>query len=195
MTKHVKSLFLALIAVVAVDFCPSLSLKAAPISGASGAATTLTAQQVMNTLAGMRSDVTLALDECKKMSLRIETLEEDLAKRDARIKDLQTLCDSLAQQCQALEMRLVEVQKSVETDQRKRQEEMTALANQARAAASAAATVPAGNTFSLKVERGDTLSSIAKAAGCSVAQIMAANPSMKSPDELRVGQTIQIPKK
>ena len=45
----------------------------------------------------------------------------------------------------------------------------------------------------LKVESGDTLSSIAKAAGCTVAQIMAANPGLKSADDIRVGQVLKIP--
>ena len=46
---------------------------------------------------------------------------------------------------------------------------------------------------SVKVKSGDTLSQIAKAKGTTIKAIMAANPSIKNPNMIRVGQTIKIP--
>lgn len=46
---------------------------------------------------------------------------------------------------------------------------------------------------SVKVKRGDTLSQIAKAKGTTIKAIMAANPSIKNANMIRVGQTIKIP--
>ena len=46
---------------------------------------------------------------------------------------------------------------------------------------------------SVKVKSGDTLSQIAKAKGKTIKAIMAANPSIKNPNMIRVGQNIKIP--
>jgi LysM repeat protein len=46
---------------------------------------------------------------------------------------------------------------------------------------------------SVKVKSGDTLSQIAKAKGTTIKAIMAANPSIKNANMIRVGQTIKIP--
>lgn len=161
----------------------------------------VSAQQVMSALAGMRSDITLMLDRQKQLSLRIEGLEEEQNRKDEQIRQLEALCNALAQQNQSLETRLAELQKAFEADQRARKDELrnlskdlTNVIKSSTTPPAPAATIPANMSIKeLKVESGDTLSSIAKAAGCTVAQIMAANPNLKSADDIRVGQVLKIP--
>lgn len=161
----------------------------------------VSAQQVMSALAGMRSDVTLMLDRQKQLSLRIEGLEEEQNRKNEQIRQLEALCNALAQQNQSLETRLAELQKAFEADQRARKDELrnlskdlTNVIKSSTTPPAPAATIPANMSIKeLKVESGDTLSSIAKAAGCTVAQIMAANPGLKSADDIRVGQVLKIP--
>ncbi len=161
----------------------------------------VSAQQVMSALAGMRSDITLMLDRQKQLSLRIEGLEEEQNRKNEQIRQLEALCNALAQQNQSLETRLAELQKAFEADQRARKDELrnlskdlTNVIKSSTTQPAPAATIPANMSIKeLKVESGDTLSSIAKAAGCTVAQIMAANPGLKSADDIRVGQVLKIP--
>ncbi len=161
----------------------------------------VSAQQVMSALAGMRSDITLMLDRQKQLSLRIEGLEEEQNRKNEQIRQLEALCNALAQQNQSLETRLAELQKAFEADQRARKDELrnlskdlTNVIKSSTTQPAPAATIPANMSIKeLKVESGDTLSSIAKAAGCTVAQIMAANPNLKSADDIRVGQVLKIP--
>lgn len=161
----------------------------------------VSAQQVMSALAGMRSDITLMLDRQKQLSLRIEGLEEEQNRKNEQIRQLEALCNALAQQNQSLETRFAELQKAFEADQRARKDELrnlskdlTNVIKSSTTPPAPAATIPANMSIKeLKVESGDTLSSIAKAAGCTVAQIMAANPNLKSADDIRVGQVLKIP--
>lgn len=161
----------------------------------------VSAQQVMSALAGMRSDITLMLDRQKQLSLRIEGLEEEQNRKNEQIRQLEALCNALAQQNQSLETRLAELQKAFEADQRARKDELrnlskdlTNVIKSSTTQPAPAASIPANMSIKeLKVESGDTLSSIAKAAGCTVAQIMAANPNLKSADDIRVGQVLKIP--
>lgn len=161
----------------------------------------VSAQQVMSALAGMRSDISLMLDRQKQLSLRIEGLEEEQNRKNEQIRQLEALCNALAQQNQSLETRLAELQKAFEADQRARKDELrnlskdlTNVIKSSTTPPAPAATIPANMSIKeLKVESGDTLSSIAKAAGCTVAQIMAANPGLKSADDIRVGQVLKIP--
>ena len=161
----------------------------------------VSAQQVMSALAGMRSDITLMLDRQKQLSLRIEGLEEEQNRKNEQIRQLEALCNALAQQNQSLETRLAELQKAFEADQRARKDELrnlskdlTNVIKSSTTPPAPAATIPTNMSIKeLKVESGDTLSSIAKAAGCTVAQIMAANPGLKSADDIRVGQVLKIP--
>ena len=91
----------------------------------------------------------------------------------------------------------------MENDQKKRQQEdqklvkeLTALIKGNVGSKSSTPAKPAysGKVFELTVASGDTLSTIAKAAGVSVKEIMEIN-GLKSADKLQVGQVLQIPAK
>lgn len=190
-----------------ISFCSALALSTAAFAQQKPAGA-LSAQQVMTALAGIRSDMTLALDENKRLTLRVEALEEELQKRDEQIRNLQTQCNTLDQQLQSMETRMnqrmsdaqKEIQKSLDADQKRRAEDFKNLAKDInkelqKGTPSSTPAKPVGPTIELKIESGDTLSSIAKIAGCTVKEIMAVNPKLKSADDLRVGQVILVPKK
>ncbi len=160
----------------------------------------ISAQQVMSTLAGMRSDLDAAISRDKQLSTRLETLEEELSRKNAELQNLRSLCQTLAQQNQNLENRMNELQNGMEADQSARREEWKKLTNDITGMVRNSAPAPAANvpdvpTVDFKIASGDTLSSIAKAAKCSVKEIMALNPSLHSADDIRVGQVLRIPKK
>lgn len=46
---------------------------------------------------------------------------------------------------------------------------------------------------SIKIKKGDTLSEIAKSKGITLRALIAANPSIKNANQIRVGQTINLP--
>ena len=160
----------------------------------------ISAQQVMQVLAGMREDLNLANARDKQLSMRLDALEEGITKYAKEVEDLRAVCQELARQNQTLETRLAELQRSLEADQKARKEEWKALTkdistmvrNAPPAAPPPASSVPAKE---LTIIAGDTLSSIAKAAKCTVAEIMALNPGLKSPDDIRVGQVLRVPAK
>ena len=66
-----------------------------------------------------------------------------------------------------------------------------AKATKRKAAAKATAKKAAGGSY--KIKSGDTLSQIAKSKGTTLKALMAANPSIKNANRIRVGQTIKIP--
>jgi len=175
---------------------------AAPANGAAGGAQQ---QKTMAVLAGMRSDLSLAMEENQRLNARIEELEERAAAQDRKIDELQKLCVSLNERIQnqdkASADRMKALQSALEEDQRKRQQEDQKLAKELTtliktSAKPAAPPKPAysGKVYELTVASGDTLSTIAKAAGVTVKEIMEIN-GLKSADKLQVGQVLQIPAK
>mgnify|MGYP003651525728 CR=1 FL=1 len=67
----------------------------------------------------------------------------------------------------------------------------TAKATKRKAAAKATAKKTSGGSY--KIKSGDTLSQIAKSKGITLKSLMAANPSIKNANRIRVGQSIKIP--
>jgi LysM repeat protein len=70
---------------------------------------------------------------------------------------------------------------------------MNGIANPNRIAAGATITVPADGSRTHVVARGDTLGAIARGAGLSVAEILAANPQIRNPDRIYPGDRIALP--
>ena len=172
---------------------------ALPLHAQQAPAGTSSAQQVMQIMAGMREDLNLANARDKQLSLRIDTLEVGVTQFTTEIERLRTLCGELVRQNQALEARMAELQKALEADQKARREEWQSLTKDLTTMVrnAAPATPPAPNVpvKELTICAGDTLSSIAKVAKCTVAEIMALNPNLKSPDDIRVGQVLRVPAK
>ena len=149
---------------------PALAMLAGnPLLAQQQPAGAISAQQVMQVLAGMREDLNLANARDKQLSMRLDALEEGITKYAKEVEDLRAVCQELARQNQTLETRLAELQRSLEADQKARKEEWKALTkdistmvrNAAPAAPPPASSLPAKE---LNTIAGDTLSSIAKAA-------------------------------
>ena len=201
---------------VLVLLASSFTLVAQQLSPqASGA---LTAPQVLSTVAGMRADLDQATAENRRLALRCESLEEQLAAQAKTIAELQNLCTALNGQLKALDQqwnsRLAEIQKAINANQKLQQEELQRFMRDVTdaigklntppppaprtsippaPAATPATPLPEGKYIEFKVASGDTLSSIAKAAGTTVAAIKKANGLTS--DVIRAGQVLKIPQK
>lgn len=167
-------------------------------------------QQALAAVAGMQADVNLLKDETTRLNLRIETLEQEIADRDQKIARLESLCAAQSNQMQAQEKqwneRISALQNAIEKDRQNLQKQLQQLgkdlskdlAAATKAAANANATPKnayTGQTRDFKVESGDTLGSIAKAAGCTVKDLVEIN-NLKSADAIiRVGQILKVPSK
>lgn len=169
-------------------------------------------QQALAAVAGMQADVNLLKDETTRLNLRIETLEQEIADRDQKIARLESLCAAQSNQMQAQEKqwneRISALQNAIEKDRQNLQKQLQQLgkdlskdlADATKAAANANANATpknayTGQTRDFKVESGDTLGSIAKAAGCTVKDLVEIN-NLKSADAIiRVGQILKVPSK
>lgn len=67
------------------------------------------------------------------------------------------------------------------------------VANPNRIIAGTTITVPADGSRTHEVARGDTLGAIARGAGLTVAQVLAANPQIRNPDQIYPGDRIALP--
>ena len=170
-------------------------------------------QQALSAVAGMQADVNMLRDQAARQNLRIEALEQELAERDQTIARLESLCATQSSQMQAMERQWnerlaameaaiaadrVEMQKKLQQLGRDLSKDLAELRTPAAAATTTAATPKpaayAGQVRELKVEPGDTVGSIAKAAGCTVQEIVDLN-NLRSADSIRVGQMLKIPVK
>ena len=167
-------------------------------------------QQALSAVAGMQADVNMLRDQAARQNLRIEALEQELAERDQKIARLESLCATHSSQMQAMERqwneRLAAMEAAIAADRVEMQKKLQQLGRdlskdlaELRTPAAAATTTPkpaayAGQVRELKVEPGDTVGSIAKAAGCTVQEIVDLN-NLRSADSIRVGQMLKIPVK
>jgi len=162
-------------------------------------------QRALAAVAGMSADVNLVQEENRRLNARIEELEAGNAALQRRLEELQKLCVSLNERLQTQERdtqeRLKALQGAIEADQRQRRQEtekltkdLTKLLAGSNAPKQPAKPAYSGKVFDWTVASGDTLSTIAKAAGVTVKEIMDLN-NLKSADVLRVGQVLQIPDK
>ena len=156
-------------------------------------------QRMMNTVAGMRSDLDSANDRIVQLNARIESLEDQLQERDRRLRQLEEQLAAMATAMQdasrQVDSRFARLQKGLEADQRQRQAEIAGLSRDIRnTMRQQQPPAPSGEYIELPVQPGDTLGKIARAAGVSMQSIMDLN-GMKDADHLRVGQKLKIPVK
>ena len=163
-------------------------------------------QRALTAVAGMSSDINLLQEENRRLNGRIEELEASNAALERRLEELRKLCVSLNERLQTQEHdtqeRLKALQTAIEADQKQRREEAAKLtqdlkkllANGGGQKVTPPKPAYSGKVFDYTVASGDTLSTIAKAAGVTVKEIMDLN-GLKSADHLRVGQVLQIPDK
>ncbi len=173
-------------------------------AGGQGGGTNAAVQRALTAVAGMSADINSLQDANRRLNGRIEELEDNNAALERRLEELRKLCVSLNERLQTQERdtqeRLKAFQAAIEADQKQRREEAAKLTQDLKKLLANSGPKPAvkpaysGKVFDYTVASGDTLSTIAKAAGVTVKEIMDLN-GLKSADVLRVGQVLQIPDK
>ncbi|MGI5924716.1 MAG: LysM peptidoglycan-binding domain-containing protein [Lentisphaeria bacterium] len=164
------------------------------------------AGRVQRDIAALQADMRVLQEDQKMLLARILTLEQEIASRDERIKNLQNLLAANDHRFEALDrdwrQRFDALSSSLEQERASRSQEIQSVskamaAEIIRVEKSAAVSRPApqysGNYKELVVQKGDTLSGISSLAGVSVESIREAN-GLKS-DVIRIGQVLKIPTK
>ena len=169
-------------------------------------------------MAHVTQDIRVLDENIRILVTRIEALEAEKARKDTLIRELQETVAQYERRIQQMEQREVasenrlraEVAKAMErmqaTNQQATQQALDSLkafvvaeisrveqiaVKAANAPRPAPRPVPAGQFLTVRVEQGDTLSSIAASAGVSVHALRQVN-GLKN-DIIRVGQMIKIP--
>lgn len=163
------------------------------------------AGRVQRDVAALQADMRVLQEDQKMLLARILTLEQEIASRDERIKNLQNLLAANDNRFEALDrdwrQRFDALSSSLEQERASRSQEIQsvskAMAAEIIRVEKGAAAKPApqysGNYKELVVQKGDTLSGISSLAGVSVESIREAN-GLKS-DVIRIGQVLKIPTK
>ena len=143
-------------------------------------------------------------NQMNQVSSSITALQNSNAEIVKTVNDYNQKIASLEQRNAALEKNIATLQQQIAAEKQERQTTISKMIDQVSkevskasvpppAASSGSGPVGSGSFFEHKVEAGQTLGAIAKAYGASTQEIMTAN-RMKDAN-LRVGQTLYIPKK
>ena len=150
-------------------------------------------------LAGLRADLDALREEQKLLTARILGLEQDNIRKDAQIKELQSLLDEMDKRSADVDKnwraRMSELSGTIDKEREARRQE---LENFSKIIASEidknASKSPApANIVTITVQKGDSLSGIAAAAKTTVAEIKKLN-NLKS-DTIYLGQQLKVPVK
>ena len=153
-------------------------------------------------LAELRADLDALREEQKLLNARILGLEQDNTRKDAQIKELQSLLDEMDKRSADVDKnwraRMNELSGTIDKERKARQQELESFGkmivseiDKNTAPAAPAPTTAAISTIT--VSKGDTLSGIAAAAGTTTAEIKRIN-NLKS-DTIYIGQKLKVPVK
>ena len=151
-------------------------------------------------LAALRADFDALREEQKLLTARILGLEQDNIRKDAQIKELQSLLDDMDKRSADVDnkwrARMTELSATIDKEREARRNELknfsTIIASEIDKKA-APAPAPAANISVITVQKGDTLSGIAAAAKTTTAEIKRLN-NLKS-DTIYLGQQLKVPVK
>ena len=151
-------------------------------------------------LAALRADFDALREEQKLLTARILGLEQDNIRKDAQIKELQSLLDDMDKRSADVDnkwrARMTELSATIDKEREARRNELknfsTIIASEIDKKA-APAPAPATNISIITVQKGDTLSGIAAAAKTTTAEIKRLN-NLKS-DTIYLGQQLKVPVK
>ena len=151
-------------------------------------------------LAALRADFDALREEQKLLTARIIGLEQDNLRKDAQIKELQSLLDDMDKRSADVDTkwrtRMTELSNTInsERDARKRELENFSKIIASEIDQKTAPPAPAPvNISTITVQKGDTLSGIAAAAKTTTAEIKKLN-NLKS-DTIYLGQQLKVPVK
>jgi len=176
----------------------------APYSAPAAPSTNFAADNAVATrsnrdIADVRADMDVMREEQKRLLARIEGLEQDNLRKDEQIKTLQTLLDAMDKRFADVDKgwqgRMAELSTTIDREREARKQEMATytktIINELDAKQPAPQAEQKYKIF--MVQRGDTLSAIAAAAGVSVAEIKKLNNMKK--DSIYENQKLKIPVK
>lgn len=164
-----------------------------------------------NALAQIKTSSEMTNIECQRLAEQIAALNQNQQLLDSRLRSVELQLGTVAQAPQqdiALlrgELETLRVDRErlraqitddlagkIEKVAAKQQQSLQAAQVSAPAAASVATTAASGSGYEHKVERGQTLSEIARGYNTTIEKIIKAN-NIKDPSTIRVGQTLFIP--
>lgn len=146
-------------------------------------------------LAAVKADLDAMREEQKLLGARIAGLEQDNARKDERIKELQSLLDAIDRRFADVDKdwrrRMNELNSTIDAERVNRKRELDNFTNVITSEINKGQTPAAGSYTILAVQRGDTLSAIATAAKVSIAELKRIN-NLKS-DVIYEGQKLKVP--
>ncbi len=151
-------------------------------------------------LAALRADFDALREEQKLLTARIIGLEQDNLRKDAQIKELQSLLDDMDKRSADVDQkwrnRMTELSSTINNEREARKRELEnfskIIASEIDQKTAPAPAAPA-NISVITVQKGDTLSGIAAAAKTTTAEIKRLN-NLKS-DTIFLGQQLKVPVK
>ena len=150
-------------------------------------------------LAGLRADLDALREEQKLLMARILGLEQDNIRKDAQIKELQSLLDEMDKRSADVDKnwraRMSELSGTIDKERETRRQELENFSKIIASEIDKSAPKPPANAnvVTITVQKGDSLSGIAAAAKTTVAEIKKLN-NLKS-DTIYLGQQLKVPVK
>ncbi|MBQ9366662.1 MAG: LysM peptidoglycan-binding domain-containing protein [Victivallales bacterium] len=150
-------------------------------------------------LAALRADFDALREEQKLLTARIIGLEQDNLRKDAQIKELQSLLDDMDKRSADVDQkwrnRMTELSTTINSEREARKRELENFSKIIASEIDKNAPAPAApvNISVITVQKGDTLSGIAAAAKTTTAEIKRLN-NLKS-DTIYLGQQLKVPVK
>lgn len=147
-------------------------------------------------LAGFKADVDSLMEKQKMLEARIMGLEQDNMRKDAQIKELQSLLADMDKRFVEVDKgwraRMSDLSSTIDSERKQRMREMETIVSEMDKKSAVSAT-PHEDFIIFEVQQGDTLGAIANQAKVSVAEIKKLN-KMTS-DKIYVKQKLKIPVK
>ena len=152
-------------------------------------------------LAALRADFDALREEQKLLTARIIGLEQDNLRKDAQIKELQSLLDDMDKRSADVDQkwrnRMTELSSTINNEREARKRELEnfskIIASEIDQKTAPPAPAAPANISVITVQKGDTLSGIAAAAKTTTAEIKRLN-NLKS-DTIYLGQQLKVPVK
>lgn len=157
---------------------------------------------VLRELAALRGDLRILQEDNQKMSFKIEGMERELLAKDAQLKEMQSLLSVLDGQVSSADKqwsdRMEMLKRNMDAEREQRRKELSSLSTSvaqeiSKVESKVVAPISSGRYQEITIQKGDTLSTIAVASGCTVAQLKQLN-GLKN-DRIIIGQTLKVPAK
>ena len=151
-------------------------------------------QKLQRDMANLQADLDAVRQDERVLLGRIAELEQENQRKDAQIENMQKLLSAMEQRLREFER---DFNKALEAEREARNKQLTqfgkVVTSELESRGRAQTPTYTGKYKEFTVEKGDTLSTIAKACGTTVAELKSLN-NLKN-DSIYVGQVLKIPVK